>query len=228
MKYEYLLLDLDNTLFDFSRAEYLALEWVMKKQNAAFCRGMAERYGQINDACWKMLEKGQIKKDRLIVYRFELFLKEFGIKGDAALFNRLYMERLADSPLLFEGAVSFLEKLAEKYRLFAITNGTAFVQEKRLAASGLDRFFEKVFISEHLGAEKPAPLFFEKVSDSIEGFLKEKALVIGDSLSGDILGAENYGIDAMWYNPQSKKNDQGVSPIYTVQSYGEAEKILNV
>jgi YjjG family noncanonical pyrimidine nucleotidase len=228
VKYKILLLDLDNTLFDFSGSERLALRRVLTEQGVEFRPEMAERYGRINDECWKMLEREQITKERLIVYRFERFLSEFSIGKDAAIMNRLYMEAVASSPLLLEGALPFLEKLKGRYRLYAVTNGTAFVQKRRLALSGIDRFFEEVFISEELGVQKPSPLFFERATKRIPDFSKEWALVVGDSLSSDMQGAENFGLDAMWFNPCGKENETGLRPRYTVSSYGEAEKILNV
>ena len=228
MQYEFLLLDLDNTLFDFSGAEKEALQRVLTEEGLPFYPQMIERYAAINDSCWKAFEEGRVEKSRLTVWRFELFLDFYGIKADAARINRLYMESLSRSPLLLAGAEEFLEKLQKKYKLYAVTNGTAFVQRRRIADSGISRYFEEIFISEELGVQKPHLLFFEMVAERIGGFSKEKALVIGDSLSSDVKGAENYGLDAMWFNPKGKQPDKGLTPRYTVSSYGEAEKILNV
>lgn len=228
MSYEFLLLDLDDTIFDFSGGERSALSQALSEWGIALSDQMAKRYAAINDGCWKMLEKGQIEKERLIVCRFELFFREFGIKADAAAVNRRYMEHVSEKAVFLPGAESFLQRVRGKYRLFLITNGTAWVQRKRIAASGIAQYFEGIFISEEVGAKKPDVLFFERVAESIDGFSRKKALVMGDSPSSDMLGAENYGLDAIWFNPSGKENTVGVKPRYTVCSYEQAEKILNV
>ena len=228
MGYKILLLDLDDTILDFGKGERLALEETLRAAGLPFDEELARGYALINDECWRMLERGEIGKQELIVLRFKRFLDRYGLFADAAALNGEYMERMSEKAIFLPGAEDFLKKAGKRLRLFLITNGTAWVQEKRLLKAGLYGGFEGIFISERLGAKKPDVLFFERVAASIDGFSREETVVMGDSLSSDILGAENYGLDAIWFNRKGWENDGTATPAYTVSTYAEAEKILNV
>ena len=157
MKYTYLLFDADNTLFDFHAGEKNAFH----KALAAFGFGENEddyaRYAAINSSLWKQLEKGEITKDRIFAERFVRFLKETNRVGDGIALNACYKESLANEAILFPHAKELLSALLQKgYRLFLITNGDKTVQNTRLALSGLGQYFEKIFISEEIGAAKPS------------------------------------------------------------------------
>jgi hypothetical protein len=116
-------------------------------------------------------------------------------------------------------------ELSKKYRLFIITNGVKSTQDGRFGLSPITKYFEKIFISEVIGAEKPSRMFFDAVESGIEGYCREKAIVIGDSLSSDIKGAINSGIDCIWYNPMKKDAPCGWNITYTVRSFDEILEI---
>ena len=226
MKYEILLFDADHTLFDFNKSEYFALKGALDFYSLPSSDDVIERYSVINVKYWKMLERGEIDKQSLMLARFVEFAREYGFEDKAAELSDLYMKNLASESHLFEGALELVEQLSKKYRLFIITNGVKSTQDGRFGISPITKYFEKIFISEVIGAEKPSKAFFGAVEEGIDGYCREKALVIGDSLSSDIKGAINAGIDCIWFNPSMKDAPQDWNITYTVKSFDEILQIL--
>ena len=227
MNYDVLLFDADNTLFDFTACEKAAFEKTLRAFGVDEKPGMLETYSAYNDACWKELERGEIEKPALVVKRFALFLGHYGIKGDPAEFNRAYLDNLSREAVLFEGAEEMIARLSEKARVYIITNGVTSVQRGRFARTGLPRCVKDVFISEQMGTKKPDALFFEKVAKAIPGFRKERALVVGDSLTSDILGANNAGLDCLWFNPKGEKAPEGLRITAEARDLRQMESIIN-
>ena len=226
MKYEILLFDADHTLFDFKTSEYYALKEALDFYSLPSTDDVIERYSVINVKYWKMLERGEIDKKSLMLARFVEFAREYGFEYKAELLSDLYMSNLAHEAHLFEGALEMIEKLSQKYRLFIITNGVKSTQDGRFGLSPITKYFERIFISEVIGHEKPHKEFFDAVESGIDGYCREKAIVIGDSLSSDIKGAINSGIDCIWYNPIGKEAPNGWNITYTVKSFDEILEIL--
>lgn len=226
MKYEFLLFDADHTLFDFNKSEYFALKNALDFYSLPSTNDVIERYSVINIKYWKMLERGEIDKKGLMLARFVEFAKEYGFEDKAEVLSDLYMTNLAREAHLFAGALEMVEKLSKKYRLFIITNGVKSTQDGRFGMSPITKYFERIFISEVIGAEKPSKVFFDAVENGIDGYSREKAIVIGDSLSSDIRGALNAGIDCIWFNPSMKDAPQDWNITYTVKSFEEILEIL--
>lgn len=226
MKYEILLFDADHTLFDFNKSEYCALKEALEFYSLPSTDDVIERYSIINVKYWKMLERGEIDKKSLMLARFIEFAREYGFEEKAEQLSDLYMSNLAHEAHLFDGALELIAELSKKYRLFVITNGVKSTQDGRFGISPITKYFEKIFISEVIGAEKPSKEFFSAVENSIEGYVREKAIVIGDSLSSDIKGAINSGIECIWYNPLKKEAPEGWNITYTVSSFDEILAIL--
>ncbi len=226
MKYEFLLFDADHTLFDFQKSEYIALRDALEELMLPSGDEYIERYSEINVRYWKMLERGEIDKTSLRLARFVEFGREYGFEDKAEELADLYMENLAKESHLFDGALELISSLAGKYRLFIITNGVKSTQDGRFGRSPITKYFENIFISEVIGAEKPSREFFSAVESSIVGYDRDRALVIGDSLSSDIKGALNAGIDCVWYNPSRKSAPDGWNITYTVNDFDGILKIL--
>jgi 2-haloacid dehalogenase len=227
MKYEFLLFDADHTLFDFNKSEYLALKSALEACGCPSGDDVIERYSEINVRYWKMLERGEIDKISLKLARFVEFGREYGFEDKAVALSDLYMENLAKESHLFDGALEMIAKLAQNHRLFIITNGVKSTQDGRFSVSPITKYFEKIFISELIGAEKPSRDFFLAVENGIEGFDKSRAIVIGDSLSSDIKGAINSGLDCIWFNPSEKEAPEGWNITYTACSFDEILNILD-
>lgn len=221
-RYEILLMDADETLLDFRRSEGYALETELKNVGVTMTSAIHDTYHEINRVLWQQLERGDITRDRLKVVRFEQLFAHIGLNGvDAAAFNTAYMQTLSTKGFMLEGAMDCLKALSGRYDVYIITNGSASVQHVRLADSGMLPFVKGVFISEEVGADKPSAVFFDRVCEQIGLDDRSKALVIGDSLTSDMLGGIRSGFDTCWYSPTAQTTDLPVT--YTVDSY---EKLL--
>lgn len=217
-----ILLDLDQTLFDFKKAEANAISKTMQKLGVTPTAFLISRYSEINDGMWKMLERGEITRDRLLVKRFEVFFDEQGVAADHNETRAFYEKTLGQGHFFMDGAEELLDALYKKYRLYLVSNGTASVQKGRLESSGIEKYFDGIFISQTVGFNKPDVRFFEKVFESIPDFKKEETVIIGDSLTSDIQGGINAGIKTVWF-AEGKENSE--LPDITVRSLYE---IINI
>ncbi len=223
--YNCLLLDLDGTLLDFASAEKEAIGAVLRHAGLAADEATAELYTQINAELWQKLDRGEIKKDRLVLQRFEQLLKTLGAQGDPVRLNNEYMKELSAAATPFPGAEELLAELAEFATLAAVTNGIGKIQQSRLEKAGLLPYFDEVFVSEKLGVTKPSPKFFELVLRRLGITNKSGVLVVGDSLEADIKGGQNAKLDTCWYNPQGLENPAGPKPTHEVRSYTELKLV---
>ena len=217
-RYRILLLDADNTLFDFGRAEEAAISLTLSGAGISPTPEAVSAYSRINDGLWKALERGEIEKHVLKVRRFELLCEELGITADAARMAEQYIEFLSRQTALLDGALELCRTLSSYCDLYIVTNGIKSVQERRFAASLLVPYIKKCFISEEIGFEKPNVAFFEAVAKEIKDFKKEEVLVVGDSLSSDIQGAVNFGVDSCFLNPRHLENTKNLPITYVVDS----------
>ena len=220
MTYKFLLFDLDHTLLDFDNAEDVALTQLLKEEGVADIQAYKDYYVPMNKALWKDLEEKKITKHELVNTRFSKLFSRFGIIKDGSYLAERYQFFLAQQGQIFSGAIELLDTLTEcGYELYAATNGITAIQTGRLAQSGLAPYFNQIFISEQLKTQKPDALFYEKIGQQIDGYSKEKTLMIGDSLTADIQGGNNAGIDTIWYNPHHLENNIQAQPTYEVDSY---------
>ncbi len=226
MKYKWLLFDADGTLFDYDRAEAFALRKTFEELELEFEARYAEVYRRINAQIWLDFEAGKITQQRLRTRRFELLFDAVGISCDPVEFSRLYLGYLAQGTDLIDGAEDVLDSLSGRVGLLIVTNGIADVQRPRFARSSVGQHFSDVVISEEVGTAKPDPAFFE-VAFARMGFpRKEDVLIVGDSLSSDIQGGLNYGIDTCWFNPQGKTNGSGVVAHYEIRELKELLELV--
>lgn len=219
MKYKYLLLDADDTLFDFQLAQEKSLTEVFLQVGIDLKE--KDTYKTISHGLWDKLEKKEITLAQLKQQRFTLLLEALHITCDEDV-EILYEKTLASHDELIDGARDFLERIKKDYHLILISNGMPNIQHPRLLSSGLEDYFEHIFISEEMGAQKPSKEFFDIVFDTIKA-KKEDCLVIGDGLTSDILGGYNYGIDTCFFNQNKKVSDM---PTYNCENYEEILKIL--
>ena len=195
------LLDLDDTLFDFRRGEREQISDTLAHFGFLSTPRMAERFHEINDGLWKGLERGEVTRERLLTLRFEMLFAEFDLTGDAALLQRHYFEGMSQRAYLMDGAKEFLAALGTRGRRYAVTNGSAFVQSRRLAAAGIDKDFDAVFISEAVGYNKPSPAYADYVKSHIPNFDCSRAVWVGDSLTSDRGCAQAMGVDFILFRP---------------------------
>ena len=228
MTYKFLLFDLDHTLLDFDTAEDVALTQLLKEEGVTDIQAYKDYYVPMNKSLWKDLELKKITKQELVNTRFSKLFSHFGIEKDGVYLAERYQFYLAQQGQGFAGPMELLDSLIDLgYELYAATNGITTIQTGRLAQSGLAPYFNQVFISEQLQTQKPDALFYEKIGQQIAGFDKEKALMIGDSLTADIQGGNNADIDTVWYNSHHLENKTKAQPTYEVDSYQALLELLD-
>ncbi len=198
------LLDIDDTLLDFCRLEREQLAAVLASFGERADAEIAERFHAINDSLWKALERGEITRERLVVVRFERLKEEFGLHTNAAALSVCFLEAMRAHAYLFDGALPFLQALAARGRLFAVTNGASRVQRSHMETTGIMPYFKEVFISEEVGAQKPSEAYVRHVRDHIPAFDPARTLYIGDSLTSDMVCAKLLGVAFILYRPQGR------------------------
>ena len=204
MRYDTFLLDLDHTLLDFARAERDAVIRTLSAFGIGCGEEVVALYSAINDRFWKKLERGEIDRKTLQWKRFEELCSTQGYDCDPRAVSARYMEELQGCGYLLPGAEELCRTLRESGRIYFVTNGTKSVQVARLARSGLGKYADAVFISEEIGAEKPTRAYFDAVFAAIPDFCPQRTILIGDSLTSDMQGACNAGVDGCWYNPTGR------------------------
>lgn len=224
-KYNYFLWDVDGTILNFEAAEKKAIRNLFGKFNLGECTdNMLKRYSEINKKYWELLECGKVEKKKMLVDRFVDFFSEERIDpGIAAEFNAQYQLALGDTIVFNDDAFDIISAQKKTGKIIIVTNGTKVAQEKKLERSGIDKLADYIFISEEVGYEKPSVAFFEKVISEAGITDLSEALIIGDSLTSDIQGGCNAGIDTCWYNPENLVNDSKLTPTYMIQNLHELD-----
>lgn len=216
--YKYLLFDLDDTLFDFKAAEAMGIRKTFELFGIDCSEKTIELYSAINDSFWKRFEKGEISRSDIYEGRFIEFSKKLGYKFDTKAVSERYFEELANYGIVFDYAPTLLELLTGKqYVLAAVTNGSLAAQNGRIAASGIAKYFNGgIYISEKIGYQKPQKEYFEHVYNAIGNPAPQEILLLGDSLSGDIAGAQKMGWDCCFVNLRNQALPDSIHPTYTV------------
>ena len=220
-KYPYLLFDADNTLFDFDAAERRTHQILCEKHGLSFSEAGYQLYHRCNAELWHDYDCGLCTKEFILTERFRRYLERSGETGDPAALNRTHMTALGANAILFPGAEALCRKLAEHHALYLLTNAVESVQRARFEGSAIAPYFRDVFISETVGCGKPSPAYFDYVYQAVPGLTPENGLVIGDSLSSDIQGANNAGLDCCWFNPGGLSRPDHLRIDYEVRSIKE-------
>lgn len=225
--YQVLLFDADDTIFDFHACEQHALKETFANHAIDFHKEMENCYHEINHDLWSRYETGELSREEVVFTRFSCLFDRFHIDLDGVLFEKDYQSALAEGHQLLEGAYDLLTALHGHFRLFIVSNGVVATQYQRLHDAGLTSFFEKIFLSEEVGFRKPQPEFFQPVLQAANCERKE-LLLIGDSLTSDIKGANQMGIDCVWMNPQKKKAPASLRITFEIQALDQLYEILGL
>ena len=230
MSFKVILWDIDNTLLDFHKAEAVAIRALFAKHGLGICTDeMLADYSGINRTYWQRLERGELSKPEVLVGRFQEFFGKYGLNTNcAAAFNDDYQLALGDNIHFFPGAWETVTALKGKILQYAVTNGTAIAQHRKLQNSGLGEIFDEVFISDEIGFEKPTVAFFDAVWAKIGKFSPDEVLIVGDSLTSDIQGGNNVGIRTCWFNPAGAPLPQDLRIDYDIRFISEVSKICNL
>ena len=223
---EFLFLDLDDTILDFHKAEHLALSKTLRQFGLEPTEEVMSRYSEINKSYWERLERKELTRPQILVGRFESLFDEYGIAVEPAAVARCYEENLSVGHYFLSGALEALQSLCKKYKLYLTSNGTARVQAGRLKSADISKYFQKIFVSEELGADKPDKRYFDRCAMQIPDFDPQKTMIVGDSLTSDIQGGINAGLHTCWINPNHKKNTTAIQPEYELEALSQLEAFL--
>lgn len=227
MKYEIIIFDADETLFDFKKSERDALKNTMLEFDIEYDENHHLKiYQGINTAIWKEFEDGLITQGKLKVERFKRLSDILNAGFDEVAFAKSYMKHLSYASFLYDDTIDLVESLHKDYRLTIITNGLTDVQDHRIRKSTIAKYFEDIVISEEVEVSKPDSRIFELALNNIKHTDKNKVLIVGDSLTSDIQGGINFGIDTCWFNPNKIVNKTGIKPTYEISNLMELKDIL--
>ena len=226
MTYKKLLLDVDGTLLDFDKSAEKGLETLFGERGYPYDEKIFPLYEEINVGLWERYERGEIPRERVLVDRFTIMFERLGINERGDTFENDFRDQLEKDPFWMEGAEELLRYLQPKYELYIVTNGVARTQRARFAVTGLDAYVKEVFISELIGAQKPQKAYFDYCLEHIGPCEKREILLVGDSLTADILGANLAGIPSCWFNPKGKAITGEAKPDFEIRRLDELLKIL--
>lgn len=226
-----ILFDLDDTLFDFQKAERIALSKTLSELGIEPEEEVLCRYNVLNQAQWKRLERGELTLDEVKITRYRLLFEELGTDADPQEATKRYEHWLGMGHYYIDGAPELLKTLYGKYRLFLVSNGTPAVQRSRLKSAGIESYFEDIFISQEIGHKKPDRDFFEYCFTHAQKMLPQESVIVGDSLTSDILGGKNAGIRTIWFHPKetqvnAQNTGEKICPDDTIRSLSELPELL--
>jgi 2-haloacid dehalogenase len=216
MSYSWLLFDADGTLFDYDTAESKALAATFRDSDIPYSAGYANTYRQINAQMWADFEQGKVSQEALRSERFGRLFHTLNIEADPVAFSDTYLINLGNAADLIDGAVELLQAVHANHKLMLITNGIPAVQRSRLAISPIQGYFDAIIISGEIGVAKPHPAIFDAAFHAMDHPPKSETLIIGDSLTSDIQGGLNYGIDTCWYNPHHRPPNPNITALHEI------------
>lgn len=226
-RYQYLLFDIDNTLMDFSAGEKTALYQTMEELGIAIGEADYHKYLEVNREAWLRFEAGELDSKSVQRERFEAFAAHLGRdRREGQQLNDRYVVNLGMQAILMEGSMELLLQLREHYKLAVATNGLTLVQRERLKRSGFLPLLDRVFISQEMGVQKPHKAYFDHIFSAFGSEERGEYLMIGDSLSADIQGGINAGIDTCWLQNPGAAPDENIQPTYTIRGYDELLALL--
>lgn len=226
MKYDIILLDADMTIWDFDASERCALRDVTASLGIAMTAEMEAYYHQVNAGYWHRFDLKEITREELTAGRFADYIAFLGVDADPAEVNHQYEQALGNYSIMLPGALEMVQKLAARYPLYIVTNGLHTAQTGRFDKSPVKPYISGLFISQDMDCQKPEREFFEKVFAAIGVTDRCRCVMVGDSLTSDIQGGINAGIDTVWYNPGGKPRDPDCLPTYEARTMADILEIL--
>jgi len=226
-KYDVFLFDSDDTLYDFDKGSIRALKILFKECGFDYSEKVYAQYIVINAEVWKSYEKGEYTIKDVQLVRFARLFDAIGVQHDPQDFNARYLYELGKSSILVDGAPEICKKIAANGKqIFVISNGILKTHEARMKYSPIEHYATDFFVPEKVGHKKPDKEFFDHVLSHIPNVIKDKILIVGDSLSADIAGGINAGIDTCWFNYRGTPNTIGIMPTYTISKLSELENFI--
>lgn len=222
-----IFIDVDDTLLSFDKYVKDAMKVGFKKFGLTeYKEEMYKVFEELNDKLWEDLEKNLITFEQIKQTRWNLVFKALNIDFDGITFEKYFRQGILESAIPEEGAIEMLEYLCGKYILCIASNGPFAQQINRLKKAGMDKYFKYFFMSQDMGASKPSKEFFDLCFEKIcteenEKILPSETMIIGDSLTSDIIGGYSYGMKTCYYNKKNKKNDNDLHIDFEVKKLNE-------
>ena len=221
-----ILLDIDDTLLDFHKAEENALRRTLAQVGIDPTAETCARYSEINARQWELLELGELTREQVVTRRFDILFAELGVTRSSRETQSIYENLLSQGHWFIPGAVELLQTLHPLYDLYIVSNGTASVQDGRIASADIAKYFKDIFISQRIGFDKPRREFFDGCAKRIPGYDPARTIIVGDSLTSDIRGGINAGILTCWFNPKGKPRRADITPDYEISALSELPELL--
>lgn len=218
------LIDIDDTIFDFEKCSKNAFKKTLKKLDLSYKEKDFSYFNKVNDILWTKQKLGNINIEEVFIERSSMMSEYFELDIKKEIFNDLFVEFLYDEVEMVDGVEDLLSYLWDKYQIYAASNGVYEMQVNRIKKSNLDIYFKDIFVSDKIGFEKPDKRFFQKIMD-ITKYSNKDLIMIGDSIKSDIIGAKNSKIKSIYFNKENKKiSDENFT--YQVKNLSEIKKIL--
>lgn len=228
MTYKVILFDFDDTIVDFHDAEVHAYHYLMDQYDIPLKSRQYDQFKAINQAHWEAFQRGELTRQEVLSHRFVATFKAHNLGVDGVEADITFREGLVQAPIKYlPGVEEVVDQLGDERLLAIVTNGVENTQKRRLQKVSFNSLFKHIFISDELGVQKPKEAFFTKVFEALPEYKKEDFLIIGDSLTSDILGGQNAGIDTCWFNHRQQQNQTTIEPTYTIQNMNALHSILN-
>ena len=221
-----ILLDLDNTIIDFNECARHSIMDIFQDLGFHYDENVFDTFITENVKIWKRLELGEIDKLYLRANRWNIILGKLGIDYDGTIIEERFENGVAKGAYPVEYAYELLQYLYNKYDIYVVSNGFRFVQESRVKIGKFDKYFKELFLSEDIGIQKPDIRFFDYCYEKLGSPPKEELILIGDSLSADIKGGNNFGIDTIWFNKNNDPASSDIIPTCTVEKLSQIKEIL--
>lgn len=226
MKYRWILFDADGTLFDYDTAEHSALRKTVEEYGYEGTPELHWIYRTINSGLFSELEEGKISSEELRVKRFQVLFSQFGYEIEIDAFSRRYLTNMSRASELLPGAMETVRALQSRCKLIIVTNGISEVQRSRFEATALQSYFADIVISDEVGVSKPSKEIFDIAFERMNMPAKRETMIVGDSLTSDMAGGINYGIDTCWYNPSCIQNDLDLEVTHEIRSLQQLTSLV--
>lgn len=178
-------------------------------------------------------ESFQKMKEIVPGYRREAWtkgLQRLGIEDEqlGSELAELFPEERKKHPFLYEETFSVLDKLKGSYKLALLTNGSPSLQQTKLEITPeIAPYFDNIIISGAFGKGKPDVSIFHHVIETC-GITKDEALMVGDNLMTDILGASRIGMRSVWINREGMELAEDSTPTYEIDNLEKLFPILEM
>lgn len=227
MTYKNIFLDFDDTIVDFFDAEEKAFYNMAHQYHHFPSEKDFLHFRKVNQAHWEAFQQNKLTKEQVLSHRFINYFKDYQIEVNGKEADEIFRDELAKAPLkFFDHTIQTIEQLQHNHCLYIVTNGVTITQQRRIAQTNFNEIFDGIFISEQTGYQKPMPQFFDYIFEKIGENEREQSIIVGDSLTSDIMGGLNANIATCWFNKRNKINQTDIQPHYEISDLSELIDIV--